>query len=328
VSRAGRISIAALLALGIAFPFLVDGYTVYSMTRLLALAIAIAGVNLLTGVAGLFSIGQSAFFALGAYAIGMSGEQLGLNPYLALPVAALSGGLLGFAFGWPAARLGAVHLALLTWGLAVSMPRLLKSSIFDTWTGGVQGIYLDRPLPPDWTRLTEDQWWWFITMGVLILTFWLLHNLVRGRIGRAWRAIKDQPLAAHSMGIHLSYYRAMAFAISGAVTAVSGAIIGVLDDYVAPDAYSVFFSITLLVAAVAGGIDSLRGALIGAVVLALLGAVSATLSEWIAFPIYGFVLIALIIVAPRGVAPLLDRMADRLSGRHADPNQNQRRSFR
>jgi len=310
-----RAPLILLLAAGCVFPFLVEGYTVYTATRLLALTIAIAGVILLTGVAGLFSIGQSAFFALGAYAIGVSAEKFGINPYMALPLAALSGGLLGFGFGWPAARLGAVHLALLTWGLAVSMPRLLKSRLLDDWTGGVQGIYLERPEAPAWSGLNDDQWWWFVTLALLLATFWILRNLINSRLGRAMKAARDQPLAASTMGIHVTYVRAMAFAVSGAVTAVAGAITGLLDDYVAPDAYSVFFSITLLVGAVAGGIDRLHGAFVGAVTLAVLSAVAAGISEFVAIPIYGFVLIGLIMLAPRGVAPLLDRFWRRLTRR-------------
>jgi branched-chain amino acid transport system permease protein len=305
-----RLPLILALIAGCAFPFLVEGYTVYTFTRLLALAIAIAGVSLLTGVAGLFSIGQSAFFAIGAYTVGVAGQQFGLHPYLAIPTSAVIGGLLGFGFGWPAARLGAVHLALLTWGLAVSIPRLLKSTILDQWTGGTQGIYLERPGAPGWTGLTEDQWWWFVTLVTLIIVFWLLRNLIEGRMGRAMMAARDQPFAASSMGINVTYIRAMAFAISGAVTAIAGAITGLLDDYVAPDAYSVFFSITLLVGAVAGGIDRLRGAFIGALTLAVLKAVSEGLAVYVTIPLYGIVLIALILAAPRGVAPVLDKIWD------------------
>lgn len=302
-----RLPLWLALAAACVFPFIVEGYHVYTATRLMALAIAIAGVTLLTGVAGLFSIGQSAFFAVGAYAIGVAGEQIGLNPYAALPLSALTGGLLGFAFGWPAARLGAVHLALLTWGLAVSIPRLLKSTLLDDWTGGVQGMYLDRPVAPSWTGLNDDQWWWFLTLFILLGVFWLLRNLIDSRLGRAMKATRDQPLAASSMGINVTFIRAMAFAISGAVTAVAGAVTGLLDDYVAPDAYSVFFSITLLVGAVAGGIGQLRGAIFGALTLVLLKAVSDGLAVWVTIPLYGFVLIGLIMLAPHGVAPLLNR---------------------
>ncbi|WP_417516165.1 branched-chain amino acid ABC transporter permease [Minwuia sp.] len=308
MSRSFWAILSVLLVAACVFPFIAEGYTIYVMTRVLALAIAIAGVNILTGVAGLFSIGQSAFFALGAYAIGIAGQQAGLSPYTALPFAALVGGLAGFAFGWPVARLGAVHLALLTWGLAVSMPRLLKTDLFEPWTGGVQGIYLQRPAAPGWSGMGDDQWWWFITLAVLALVFWLLHNLIESRIGRALRATRDEPLAASSMGVQVTYYRAMAFAISGSVTAVSGALVGLLDDFAAPDTYSVFFSITLLVGAVAGGIGSLRGAVVGAFLLALLGRLSGELSAIVAFPIYGFVLIGLIFLAPQGVTPQLDRL--------------------
>ncbi|PJK27849.1 branched-chain amino acid ABC transporter permease [Minwuia thermotolerans] len=315
MSHAARIGLAGGLAAACIVPFLVEGYTLYGLTQLLVMAIAIAGLNLLTGVAGLFSIGHSAFFALGAYTVGVAGVEAGISPYLAIPLAGLSGFAVGFLFGWPAARLGPVHLALLTWGLAVSMPRLLKSDILAPWTGGVQGIYLERPAAPAGLGLSDDQWWWFVGLGTTVVMFWLLRNVVDGRFGRAFRAVKDHPLAASTMGLHVTFWRSLAFGLSGAVTGVAGALGGLLTDFVAPDAYSVFFSISLLIGAVAGGIATLRGAFAGAVVLAAVSSLSTSLSSYVAFPLYGFVLIALIMLAPEGVVPAFDRLTQRFRGR-------------
>lgn len=314
MSPAARFGLAGVLAAACIFPFLVEGYTLYSFTKLLVMAIAIAGVNLLTGVAGLFSIGHSAFFALGAYTVGVAGHQAGLSPYLAIPLAGLTGFGVGFVFGWPAARLGAVHLALLTWGLAVSIPRILKSDHLAPWTGGVQGIYLNRPGAPEAVPLTDDQWWWFVALVTTVAVFWLLRNVVDGRFGRAFRAVKDHPLAASTMGIRVTLWRSLAFGLSGAVTGIAGALGGLLNDFVAPDAYSLHFSILLLIGAVAGGVATLRGPFVGAVALALIASLSGALSTYVAFPLYGFVLIGLIMLAPEGVVPAFDRLTQRLRG--------------
>lgn len=317
MNPAARTGLAAILLAAVVLPFLVEGYTLYSLTKLLVMAIAIAGLNLLTGVAGLFSIGHSAFFALGAYTVGVAGTQAGLSPYLAIPLAGLSGFVVGFVCGWPAARLGAVHLALLTWGLALSVPRLLKSDLLAQWTGGVQGIYLERPGAPSWAPLTSDQWWWFVTLASAIAVFWMLRNVVRGRFGRAFRAVKDHPMAASTMGVPVTRWRALAFGLSGAITGIAGALGGLLDDFVAPDAYSIFFSITLLIGAVAGGVTTLSGPFVGAVLLAVLASLSASLSGYVEFPLYGFVLIALIMVAPEGVVPAVVRLTQRFRGPRA-----------
>lgn len=313
--RLGRISDAGFVVLAIAglgvMSFLTD-YELYRLTLAGVLAIAVLGLSLLTGLSGQFSIGHSAFFAAGAYATAIAMNQYGLSVYLAIPVSAVVAFLIGVAFGWPASRLSAVHLALVTWGLAVSMPRLLKSSHLEPWTGGVQGIYLHRPSPPSWLPLSDDQWWHVVSLAVLLLGLWLARNLSRGRSARALRALKDQDIAATSMGIHCGRYRTLIFGVSAAYAGVAGSLTGLLTDFVAPDGYGVFFAILLLVGAVAGGLGSIWGAVFGGLLIHYLPDVAANASSALSFPAYGLILLVLVYLFPNGVAGSVSRWLRKL----------------
>lgn len=308
--RLGRFSDAGfslLAASGVALMLVLDGYELYRLTLAGVLAIAVLGLSLLTGLSGQFSIGHSAFFAAGAYATAIAMNEFGLSVYLAIPISAVVAFLIGAVFGWPASRLGAIHLTLVTWGLAVSMPRLLKSSYLEPWTGGVQGIYLERPAPPSWTSLTDDQWWHLVSLAILLLALWLGRNLSRGRSARALIAVKDQDIAATSMGIHCARYRTLIFGVSAAYAGIAGSLTGLLTDFVAPDGYGVFFAILLMVGAVAGGLGSIWGALFGGFLIQYLPDLAANASSALSFPAYGLILLALVYLFPKGVAGAVGR---------------------
>jgi branched-chain amino acid transport system permease protein len=111
------------------------------------------------------------------------------------------------------ARLVGFYLALTTFALALALPQMLKSSYVSPWTGGAQGLYLDRPGAPLRLPVTPDQWWYFVTLGMLALLLWMTHNLIAGRIGRAIRAMRDDPIAALVMGIDVTRYTALTFGV-------------------------------------------------------------------------------------------------------------------
>ena len=192
------------------------------------------------------------------------------------------------------------------------MPRLLKTSHFEAWTGGVQGIYLQRPPPPAGIPLSEDQWWHLVVLFVLLLTFWLGRNLSQGRSARALRALKDQEIAAATMGIRVAVYKTLIFGVSAAFAGIAGSLTGLLSDFVAPDGYGVFFSILLLIGAVAGGLGSIWGALFGGLLIQYLPDLAADASAALSFPAYGLILLALIYVFPNGLAGTVNRWLARL----------------
>lgn len=295
-----------ILGIGVVFPLLFDGFTIYQFTLVGAYAIAILGLNILTGYSGQFSIGHSAFFAIGAYTTAIIGERFAISIYLTIPLAGVVTFICGVLFGFPALRLGFVALALATYSLAIVFPQLLKSSYLEEWTGGVQGIYLDRPGPPEWASLTEDQWWYYVTLIIVIIMFWFARNLVKGRSGRIMKAIRDNPIAAASMGINVSLHKVLVFGISGLYMGIGGSIAALLTDFVAPDTFSLSFAIELLTGSVVGGITSVYGALFGGLFIYFM-------NHYIDyFYIYGIILILAVWLFPSGVSGLISKKVDRI----------------
>ncbi len=311
-----RLAIALFVVLTAAMAFMLEGYTLYRFTLAGAYAVAILGINLLTGLSGQFSIGHSAFFAVGAYAMALTMQDAGLGPYLGLLAAGAAAFAAGFLFGWPALRLSLVHLALATWALAVAVPQILKSRHLEPLTGGVQGIYLDRPPAPLGLALSDDQWWHLVTLAVLLVMIWLAGNLMRSRVGRALRAIRDNDTAAAAMGVNVAVYKATIFGISAAYAGVAGGLVALLTDYIAPDSYTLFFAIMLLVGAVAGGLTSVWGAVFGGLLVQFLPDLSASTSAVLSLPAQGIILILIVYLLPAGLAGAVVRRLPRLDPRH------------
>jgi len=306
-----RLMVAAALLVALGLPFLLEGYTTYRVTMAMVYAIAIIGLHLLTGLNGQFSIGHGAFFAIGAYAAAIAIRDLQLSAYLAIPLGGAVGFVAGFLFGWPALRLGFVHLALATWGLALAVPQLLKAEELEFLTGGVQGIYLERPGPPAGLGLNDDQWWYLIALALLSGLLSLAWNLGRGRTGRALRAIRDNAIGAAPMGINVALYKTLTFGVAAGYAGDAGALGGLLSDFVAPDSYGVFFSILLLVGAVTGGLNSVWGAVLGGLLIQFLPDLAGTASGALSFPSYGLILLLLVYLMPQGLAGAGARLLNR-----------------
>ncbi len=308
----------ALLALLIgagALPMLVGDYRTFQLTLALVYAIAILGLNILTGYNGQVSLGHGAFYALGAYTAAVLMTQAGLAYYWTLPVAGAVGFGAGFLFGFPALRLRGLYLALATFALAVAMPQILKSGHLAAWTGGVQGIVILKPDPPAGLPLSPDQWLYYVTLGVFLLLSIAAWNLLRGRSGRAINAIRDNPIAAEAMGIDQALYKTLTFGVSAGYTGIAGALGAIVIQFVAPDSFTVFLSITLLVGVVVGGLGSIPGAIFGGLFVQFIPNVAEQISKAAPWAIYGAFLIAFMYAMPYGMWGLL-RSLDRRLRRH------------
>ena len=301
------IGFAVFLAVAVALPFLLEGYSTYRLALVGAMAVAVLGVNLLIGQSGQISIGHGAFFAIGAYSAAIAMNNFGLSAYRALPIAAAVSFVAGFLLGWPALRFGTIHLILLTWGASLVLPQVLKLDVLQPWTGGVNGIYFDRPQPPAWSGLGEDRYWYFVVLAVMIVFFWIAGNLVQSRSGRALAAIRDNEIAAASAGIDVRIFKTVIFGISAMYVGVGGALTGLLDDFIAPDSYGLFFSFLLLIGAVAAGFGSVWGALIGGFLILFLPTTVASLPAALAVPPAGFFILLVIYFMPDGFTGLMRR---------------------
>lgn len=301
------IGLAALLLLVGALPLLLSSYHIFQLTLVLVYAIALLGLNILTGYNGQISLGHGAFYAVGAYVAAILMEKFGVPYWLTLPAAGLACLAAGFLFGLPALRLEGLYLALATFALGVSTPQLLKYQQLERWTGGVQGLVIAKPDPPFGLPLSQDQWLYYFTLAVALAMFVLGWNLLRGRIGRALVAIRDQPVAAEAMGVHNALYKSLAFGVSAMYTGVAGALGAIAVQFVAPDSFSIFLSIALLVGIVVGGLASISGAVYGAIFIQFVPNIADRISSAAPWAIYGVVLIGFMYLLPDGVAGAVRR---------------------
>jgi branched-chain amino acid transport system permease protein len=295
--------VLVVLAVACLLPFMLSSYRVFQVTLAYVYAIALFGLNLLTGSNGQISLGHGAFYALGAYTTAIMMDQWGIAYGWTIPVAGLGCLGLGVLFGIPALRLEGLYLALATFSLALAVPQLLKH--FETWTGGVQGIVLAEPQVPFGLSLTKDQWLYFLTLGILVVSFVAGWNLLRGRIGRAIIAIRDHPIAAETMGIHLAFYKTLTFGVSALYTGIAGALSAIVVQFVAPDSFNVFLSISLLVGIVVGGLASISGAIFGALFIQFVPTYAQDISKAAPWAIYGMFLIGFMYIMPTGIAGFL-----------------------
>jgi branched-chain amino acid transport system permease protein len=300
----------AALLVALLLPFFVSGFRLFQFTQVFIYAIALLGLNILTGFNGQISLGHGAFYALGAYTTAIMIDRWSVPYAWTIPVAAAICLVAGFLFGLPALRLEGLYLALATFALALAVPQILK--YFEHWTGGSQGIVLDKPDPPGWLPLTADQWLYLLTLAVLLVLFALAWNLLRGRTGRAIVAIRDHPIAAEAMGINSALYKSLVFGVSAAYTGVAGALSAITIAFVAPDAFNVFLSITFLVGVVVGGLASISGAIWGALFIQFVPNWAQDVSKAAPWAINGIFLIVFMYVMPRGIAGFIRMAADRL----------------
>ncbi len=308
VTRRSDFFIPVILALAAAPAFLLSDYRLFQLTMVAAYAIAILGLDMLTGYTGQISLGHGAFYAVGAYTAAILMANFDVPYWATLPIAALICAGFGFAFGFPALRLGGLYLALATFALAIAVPQLLKYKAFEAWTGGVQGIVISKPDPPFGVKLSQDQWLYLFTLAVAAVLFLLARNLLRGRIGLAMRAVRDHALAAEAMGVDLALLKTRTFAVSAMYTGIAGALGAIAVQFVAPDSFSVFVSITLFVGLVVGGITSLLGAVFGAIFIVFIPNFADKISKAAPGAIYGIILIAFLYLLPAGFAGLARRV--------------------
>src|SRR6185437_3179823 len=192
-------------------PFALSSYHLFQATQVLVYAMVLLGLNILTGFNGQISLGHGAFYAIGAYTAAVLLDKTGVPYWATIPLAGAVCLVAGFLFGRPALRLEGHYLALATFALAVATPQLLKYKHLEEWTGGVQGIVITKPDAPFGLPINEDQWLYFFSLAVTIVMFVFAWNLLRGRVGRAIVAIRDNPIAAETMGINTALYKSLTF---------------------------------------------------------------------------------------------------------------------
>jgi branched-chain amino acid transport system permease protein len=311
----------ALVAFAVVAPFVFSDYHVFQLTQITVYAIAVLGFNLLTGFSGQISLGNGSFYALGAYVSVVLMTRASVPYWLAPPIAGAVCFGVGFLFGRSATRLEGIYLALATFGLAIVTPQILKLDQLERWTGGAQGVVVPKPDSPI-PGLNNDQWLYFLCLTFAVILFTVAWNVMRGRSGRAMIALRDHPIAAGTMGIHVPSYKARVFGISAMYTGIAGALGGLIAGFVAPGSFEIFLSIQLLIGGVVGGVASIFGSLFGALFIEVVPDLAKHASEtseslkWLAdiqYPVYGVLLIVTMMLMPGGIAGLVWSIRMRLA---------------
>jgi len=290
----------------------------FQMAEIAVYVVAIAGLSLLIGLSGQISLGQGAFMAIGAYTAALLMLHLNWPLWAVFPASAAVTALAGAVVGLAAARLSGPYLAGATLMLAVALPSL--ASQFPGVFGGDQGLSV-TVIPPSTLGATfpPTRWLAWVCALAALITLVILANLGRSRVGRNWRAVRDDPVAAALSGLNVGALRVLAFIVSAACAGLAGAMLAITTSLVSPGSFTLSLSIALLAGAVLGGLGTLTGALWGALVIVLVPtyvtdvATSHGFSGGVAanIPIaaYGVVLIVVMLVFPYGIQGGLRRLA-------------------
>jgi branched-chain amino acid transport system permease protein len=272
----------ALLAALLALPWLAPAYIANYGTMIFIGAIGAVGLNLVTGTAGLISLGHAGFLAVGAYttAILTTDHGWGLLPALAASGAVAAA--VSLLVGIPSLRLKGLYLAITTLAFSIIVTTLILEA--SSLTGGSAGKTVQRPAVFGWS-LDSGTAIYDLALAAAALTVLTALNLLRSRVGRAWGAIRDYDIAASLMGIAVRRYKLLAFAVSAFITGIAGSVLALHLRYLNVDSFALITSIEVLTMIIVGGLGSVRGAVLGAVVITLLPELSGRMFALIGGPL-------------------------------------------
>ena len=309
--RVGLGVLAVVLAGAVLYiPQYFEEFRVAQFSNVIATSIAVLGLALLTGFNGQISVGHGAFFGVGAYTTAILTADHGWGHLSTIPVAMVLCFLLGVVVGLPALRISGVYLALVTLALATLYPLVIEK--YSDITGGSTGIKVPDFEPPAWAGdMAEDQWAYYVLLGFAVVTFVLVRNLIRSRVGRAIIAIRDDETAAEVLGVNLAFYKVITFGVSAMIAGLGGSLIvmntAVLDR-VSPGQYTITRSIEFLAALVIGGAATILGPILGSLFIVFVPELSSDVNAELSRVIFGAVLIGLMLLLSTGFLGGLQRL--------------------
>ena len=319
----GIVAIAAAAVLLLAGPLFLKNYGVYLLSYWLVFVIAIMGLNLTVGYAGQKSLGHAAFFGIGAYTVAIL-MKAGISWWLGLPAAALLCFFVGLVLGFPALRVQTIYLAFATLGFNTAIWLVMRN---EEWlTGGTFGINgIPRPELLGLSLKSNLAYYYFV-LAFAVAMMLLLLGLLRSPWGKAFTALRDNPIRAESLGVDIRSYTLLSFAIGATYAGVAGALFASLVDYIEPAPFAVGASIMMYLMVVVGGsgyfLGPLVGAAVGVVVPDWIRDAVPALANWY-LPIFGLAVVLMMVWLPDGLMSLPDRIKARRDARRASHDRAQ-----
>lgn len=281
--------------------------------------VAVLGLHITTGLCGQFSMGHSAFMAVGAYTTAVLTDRFGLSPWLTLPLSGLTAGLIGLVFGIPALRIKGLYLVMATIAAQVILVFAIKEQ---DWTGGTVGMHVSQ-ITVGGSALDNIQFWW-LTLAILLVMVYFAKNIQRTSPGRMMVAVRDNDLAAEVMGVNLFRTKLLAFFLGCFYAGIAGWLMAHNGRYVYPETFSFSLSLSLLGMVIVGGMGSTSGAILGAVAIRLvdklviyIAPLVADLVPWtssssvkpaLQLIVFGLVVMAFLLLEPRGIQHRLEKI--------------------
>jgi branched-chain amino acid transport system permease protein len=287
--------------------FFKGGYIMNVLVFVGIYTILAVALNLLLGLAGQISLGQAAFFGLGAYISGVLTATHAANPWLAMVIAVIAVGIIAFVIGFPILKLKGHYLAMATLGMGIIVYIIFNETI--DITGGPSGLPGIPNLSIYGIIFNSDMKNYYLVWSFAIVTILLSINLSASRIGRALRAIHDSEVAARILGVNVRLLKAQIFTISGIFSALAGSLYAHTVQFISPASFGFNVSIELLTMVIIGGLGSIYGSFLGAAILTLLPELFRTFQDY-DIVVYGIVLIVMTMFMPGGLVrgiPLLAR---------------------
>ncbi len=293
----------AILALAlIAAPFVVpNSYYLDIIIRMCINAVIVLSLNLLIGYAGQISLGHAGFVGLGAYASAVLPSHFGWHPLLALVAGAVGTGLLALLVARPILRLKGHYLAMATLGLGIIINIVIRNE--SAWTGGPDGMPVPSMELFGYELMRDTQWYWVVAVP-LLLSVWGALNLIDSPFGRALRGLHGSEIASQVVGVDVPRYKTVVFVLSAVVASIMGSVLAHYVGFVTPEVANFFHSIELVTMVVVGGMASVFGSVLGAVLLTALPQALATFEGW-EIVVFGAILMLFMIFLPRGLVPTL-----------------------
>ncbi len=297
---------ATLVLLLLAAPFVAGEYLMSQLQFICIYSIVGLGLMLLVGFTGQISLGHAAFLAIGAYTEALL-QARGVPFAVSLPCAALTAGMFGWILGLPALRLKGIYLAMATFAFNIIVVEVLTR--WEGLTGGNAGLHL-KPIELFGMKIDGDQSFYYLCLGLTILSILALMNLLRSPTGRAFVAIRDSEISASCMGVNLATYKTMSFALSAGLTGIAGALYAHKISFISPEQFTLIASIELVTIVILGGVGFIHGAVLGAGFLIVLPQLISIAKDYLPSGVsgaglqsvvFGLVLIVFIIFEPLGL---------------------------